>query len=257
MSSVVIEITAQSPLASAGWFTHGPEWAGDPDEEAFALPVVIATIQGRWRFHGHHGRVDADGSNLVLGHPGETYRCGHDEREPIPTDRTFSVTVDPEVLDHRLPPTSELPRTTPVDVLLASLSRPVPQALRFEAVVVELLARLGQIEAPGGYVSSAQRRAVLAAREWLQTSLGRDVTLLELASEVHLSPFHVHRLFRSVVGVPPHEFVTRARMRLALELLAEGCSVTEVAMAVGYSTPSGFSSAFKRRVGVSPSRYRP
>jgi AraC family transcriptional regulator len=122
---------------------------------------------------------------------------------------------------------------------------------------VELGARLGQIAPPGRYVSTAHRRAVLAARDWLQTSLARDVTLLELASEVHLSPFHLHRLFRSVVGVPPHEFVTRARIRLALELLAEGCSVTEVAMATGYSTPSGFSSAFKRRVGISPSRYPP
>jgi AraC family transcriptional regulator len=201
--------------------------------------------------------VEADGSNLVLGHPGETYRCSHDGRERIPSDRTFSVTFDPEVLDHPLPPASELPRTTPVDVLLAALSRPVPQPLRFEALVVELLARLGQIEPPGRYVSTAHRRAVLAARDWLQTSLARDVTLLELASEVHLSPFHLHRLFRSVVGVPPHEFVTRARIRLALELLAEGCSVTEVAMATGYSTPSGFSSAFKRRVGISPSRYPP
>jgi AraC-like DNA-binding protein len=254
VSSVVIDITARSPLASAGWFAHGPEWEGDPDEEAFALPVVIATTHGRWGFHGRHGRVEADTSNLVVGRLGETYRCTHEER--VPTDRTFSLAFDPELLDERLPARSEVPRTTRIDVLLAALAWPSLGPLRFETLVLELLLQLGEAATPPRYVSSAQRRAVTAAREWLQASVDREVTLVELASQVHLSPFHLHRLFRAVVGVPPHEFVARARMRLALELLADGCSVTDVAAATGYATPSGFSSAFKRRVGVPPSRYR-
>lgn len=141
-------------------------------------------------------------------------------------------------------------------MLLAALAWPSLGPLRFETLVVELLLELGETPPPARYVSSAQRRAVRVAREWLLASLDREVTLVELASQVHLSPFHLHRLFRSVAGVPPHEFLVRARMRRALELLAEGCSVTDVAAATGYATPSGFSSAFKRRVGVAPSRYR-
>ena len=255
MTGVVIERIAQSPLAAADWFAHGEDWQGDPDEEAFALPVVIATVEGRWGFHGRDGKVHADSANLVLGHPGETYRCSHDER--LPTDRTLSVTFDPELLDDVLPTRSEVPRSTRTDVLLASLAGGGLEELHFEALVIELLLELVAIRTSRSYVSPAQRSAVAAAREYLEGSLDRRVTLLELAAQVHLSPFHLHRLFRSVVGVPPHEYLTRARIRRALVLLADGVSVTEVATATGYSTPSSFSSAFSRRVGVAPSLYRP
>ena len=234
----MIQVTAQSPLASAGWFAHGADWAGDPDEEAFALPTIIATTCGRWGFHGRYRKVEADSSNLVLGRSGETYRCRHHER--IPGDRTFSVSFDPELLDDALPETNEVPRTTRIDVLLASIARDGSDALRFEALVVELLLELRDVRPRHGYVSPAQRRAVAAARECLDSAVDRRVTLLDLAAQAHLSPFHLHRLFATVVGVPPHEYLTRARMRHALELLAEGCSVTEVstATATGPRRPS-------------------
>jgi AraC-like DNA-binding protein len=47
----------------------------------------------------------------------------------------------------------------------------------------------------------------------------------------------------------------RHRLITALRLLAEGTPVTEVAMRVGYSTPSAFTALFTRTMGQPPSRY--
>jgi len=67
----------------------------------------------------------------------------------------------------------------------------------------------------------------------------------------------VYSRFRHVTGHGIKEFVVHHRIRLAKQLLRyESLSVSEIAFAVGYSSPSGFSKTFKRRVGCSPTTYR-
>ena len=64
--------------------------------------------------------------------------------------------------------------------------------------------------------------------------------------------------FADLVGEPPLTYLTRWRMTLAADLLVEqkSATVAEVARAVGYSDPFGFSAAFKRVRGVNPSEFR-
>ncbi|MBC8091216.1 MAG: helix-turn-helix transcriptional regulator, partial [Pseudonocardia sp.] len=64
--------------------------------------------------------------------------------------------------------------------------------------------------------------------------------------------------FADLVGEPPLTYLTRWRMTLAADLLAEdeGATIAEIARAVGYSDAFGFSAAFKRVRGVSPSAFR-
>lgn len=61
-----------------------------------------------------------------------------------------------------------------------------------------------------------------------------------------------------MVGEPPLSYLTRWRMTLAADLLLEqeAATIAEVARAVGYSEPFGFSSAFKRVRGTNPSEFR-
>ena len=94
------------------------------------------------------------------------------------------------------------------------------------------------------------RARILAAPE-------RPWPVAELAAALHVSPVHLHRIFRRELGVTPSGWVTRLRMRLAAELLrATDYPLEVVAARVGYRTPFAFSRAFKRAAGTAPRSFR-
>jgi len=99
----------------------------------------------------------------------------------------------------------------------------------------------------------AVERAIAEMREHLDEplSLGR------LARAALLSPYHFHRVFRGITGVPPGRFLTALRMDEAKRLLltTDG-SVTEICLSVGYRSLGTFTTQFHTLVGVSPKRLR-
>ena len=77
------------------------------------------------------------------------------------------------------------------------------------------------------------------------------------AAQAGISPFHFLRLFSGVLGVTPHQYLVRSRLRHAARLLADdGPSVTDVAYDVGFGDLSNFVRTFHRAAGVSPRRFR-
>lgn len=65
------------------------------------------------------------------------------------------------------------------------------------------------------------------------------------------------KAFAAAFGVTPYQFLLERRMRRAKSLLtATVTTITEIAIAVGFNTPSHFATTFKRRVGTTPSIYR-
>lgn len=82
-------------------------------------------------------------------------------------------------------------------------------------------------------------------------------SLDELASAAAVSPYHFHRIWRGLTGETVGETLGRLRIEMAQGLLASGgTSVTEVAMATGFSSSQSFARAFKGRTGVPPSDAR-
>lgn len=77
-----------------------------------------------------------------------------------------------------------------------------------------------------------------------------------LAAAVGISRFHFQRIYRAATGETVLETMHRLRAVRALELLAAGYKVTEVASEVGYETPQAFARAFKQWTGTTPSRAR-
>jgi AraC-like DNA-binding protein len=82
-------------------------------------------------------------------------------------------------------------------------------------------------------------------------------TIAEVASRIGTSRASLSRRFTDLVGEGVITYLTRWRLGLAADLLAEpGRSIGEVAAEVGYGSPFALSTAFKRRYGISPNHHR-
>lgn len=83
------------------------------------------------------------------------------------------------------------------------------------------------------------------------------VDLAEAAEIAHLSKFHFHRLFSSLYGVTPAAYLSNRRIERAQDMLrTSNLTVTEVCMAVGYSSLGSFTTRFRAIVGETPGEYQ-
>jgi AraC-like DNA-binding protein len=98
--------------------------------------------------------------------------------------------------------------------------------------------------------------AVKRAKEYLQASYAKEITLQELAQEVGLSSFHLARIFRQAVGLSPHAYQTQLRLARARTLLAQGYEVGYVATEIGFFDQSHLTNQFKRFFCMTPGSYR-
>lgn len=95
------------------------------------------------------------------------------------------------------------------------------------------------------------------ARGFLDRRFAADVHLGDVARAAGYSPHHLHRLFTAAYGETPHDYLTRLRLAEARRLLeTTDMSVTDVCLAVGFSSLGSFSSLFRRHVGRPPTSYR-
>jgi len=114
----------------------------------------------------------------------------------------------------------------------------------------------GRSHAPAPAKARHRRRAVETAL-WIDANSHKEIDLEDAASEAGISPFHFLRLFSSVLGVTPHQYLVRSRLRHAARLLADDDRpITEIAYDVGFGDLSNFVRTFHRAAGVSPRRFR-
>jgi AraC-like DNA-binding protein len=102
-------------------------------------------------------------------------------------------------------------------------------------------------------IDRATLARLLRARELLSTN---DDAVASVARTAGVSPFHFIRLFAAAFGETPGQFRIKQRVERAKTLLADGASVTETCMEIGFASVGSFSGLFQRRVGVAPSAYR-
>jgi transcriptional regulator GlxA family with amidase domain len=91
----------------------------------------------------------------------------------------------------------------------------------------------------------------------IEATLDQSVTVAELAAEAGFSVHHFCRAFGQSTGWPPHTYIIRKRVERACELLrSSNMSITEIALACGYSSSSHLSASFRKETGTSPTLYR-
>lgn len=95
-------------------------------------------------------------------------------------------------------------------------------------------------------------------RDFVESGVADDLDVTMMANVAALSPAHFARAFAATVGVTPFEYVMTRRLARAHELLERtDRSALDIALAVGFKTPSHFASRFRREFGFSPREIRP
>jgi len=79
----------------------------------------------------------------------------------------------------------------------------------------------------------------------------------DLASHVHMSPFHFARMFKRSTGHTPHFYITMRRVERAKKLLAgSSMPLAEISATLGYATQAHFTGVFRQHAGATPNSYR-
>jgi AraC-like DNA-binding protein len=122
-------------------------------------------------------------------------------------------------------------------------------------LVVARLLRSSGTALPARSPRGAARRDVSRAREILESRMAEPPSLRELATQLGTSPFALLRAFRDAYGMPPHAWLTDARVRHARRLLDAGVAPADAAVTVGFTDQPHLNRHFTRIVGVPPGAY--
>lgn len=143
---------------------------------------------------------------------------------------------------------------------LWSISDAAGNQLHCDSLLVVLL---GELLDTAERATTRQLRGGLApwqvarVTDYIDAHLDEDVQLNELSALIGLSPSHVCRTFKQSTGLPPHAWQLQRRIERACELLTSSDqSITDIALAVGYSGPNQLARLFGKTFDMSPGEYR-
>jgi AraC-like DNA-binding protein len=236
-----------------------------PFAEQFACHSVSYVRKGSFGCHCRGGFHELVAGSILVGYPGDEYTCTHDH---VVGDECLSFFLDPELVET----IGDRP-----DIWQIGSAPPLPELM--------VLGELGQTAADGNsdfgldeighlftsrfveLVSGKPRRAATpAARDrrravetalWIDAHSHGQINLEGAARHAGLSAYHFLRLFSQVIGVTPHQYLVRSRLRHAARRLADDDSpITEIAYDVGFNDLSNFVRTFHRAAGASPLKFR-
>jgi AraC-like DNA-binding protein len=221
--------------------------------------------KGSFGCHSRGRFFELVAGSILVGHPGDEYVCTHDH---VCGDECLSFFLGPELVEAigdraevwrigSAPPLPEL-------MVLGELAQAAADGRSdigldevgqvFASRFVEMVS--GRPREPVATAARDRRRAVESAL-WIDAHSHQQIDLEQAAGQAGVSPFHFLRLFSNVLGVTPHQYLVRSRLRHAARLLAdEDISITDVAYDVGFGDLSNFVRTFHRAAGVSPRRFR-
>lgn len=106
-------------------------------------------------------------------------------------------------------------------------------------------------------ISKSDRDAIIEAKRIIDSQLAFAPSCEELARRVSISTSKLTKGFSSMFGTSVHAYIIDQRLEKAASLLLESnLNVSQVAVLVGYSKPSNFAAAFKKKYGVIPKNYK-
>jgi AraC family transcriptional regulator len=242
--------------------TSGPE--DRPYVEVHKRHTLSFVRSGSFGYQQRGKAFELVAGSMLIGYPGDEYICTHDHTHG---DECLSLHVEPDLAESlagretwrmiSLPPLSEL-------MVLGELAQAAAEGgtdVGLDEAALLLVARFGELtsgrksHAPKAHAPD-RRRAVETAL-WIEENSHEPVDLETAARQVNLSAFHFLRLFTRVLGVTPHQYLVRSRVRRAARLLADHSRlISDIAYEIGFGDLSNFVRTFRRAAGVSPREFR-
>ncbi len=109
----------------------------------------------------------------------------------------------------------------------------------------------------GDFQADEDLARLIPAMKYMQQEFIHGPTLVEIARQVDLSPFHFHRQFAELLGLTPKHFMLELQVsRAKRELIAREKTLKEIAGDCGFAHQSHFTSRFKQATGLTPTRWR-
>lgn len=243
--------------------SRGQHDAAYPEQhEAFCIAYVR---KGSFGYHYRGRACELVAGSVLVGRPGDEYMCTHDHGCG---DECLVFSFTPEMAEtigagNALWQVGCLPPAPEAMVFgeLAQAAAAGGNDIGIDEAGLLFAAGCSRVVAtrPSQALRSSarDRRRMVEAALWLDAQAQEPVDLETTARTAGLSPFHFLRMFAAVLGVTPHQYLVRARLRRAARLLAEGaCSITDIAFEVGFADLSNFVRTFHRAAGVSPRKFR-
>jgi len=110
---------------------------------------------------------------------------------------------------------------------------------------------------PHSAVTPSQYNKIQQAVRFINDNYRTDISHDTVAWEARMSPAHFSRIFKKVMGLSYHDYLNSRRITKAKNLLRTSAqSVTEIAVSLGFTDPTGFGRIFKKQTGHTPSAFR-
>ena len=237
-----------------------------PFAESHANYSLAYVRKGSFGLKARGASHDLVAGSFMVGYPGDEYMCTHDHH--VCGDECLSFHFKPAFIDAlggsrepwhagAVPPLAEL-------MVLGEMAQAAAEKrcdLGLDEVGLVFASRflkiLSKEKISTNKSSSADRRRAVEAAIWMDEHSEKNINLESAAAHAGLSPFHFLRVFSGVLGVTPHQYLVRSRLRRAARLLAdEERSITGIALDVGFADLSNFVRSFRRAAGVSPRGFR-
>jgi AraC-like DNA-binding protein len=243
--------------------TAGP---GDkPFAEQFNCHSVSYVRKGSFGCQSRGRSFELVTGSVLVGFPGDEYVCTHDH---VCGDECLSFFLEQELVEAiggrreawrvgAAPPLPEL-------MVLGELAQAVVDGrsdISLEEVGHLFASRFVEAVSDRTHARSAikarDRRRAVETAQWIEANSDQAIDLDAAANQAGTSPFHFLRLFAKVLGVTPHQYLVRSRLRQAARLLSdEDIAITDIAYDVGFGDLSNFVRTFHRAAGVSPTAFR-
>lgn len=234
--------------------------------EAHECHSVSFVRRGSFSCRSRGRSFDLVAGSLLIGHPGDEYVCSHEHHHC--GDECLSFQFAPE-LANALAKNSDVWRAGAVApnselMVLGELAQAAADGdgdIGLDEVALMLASRFADLASddprPKTGPNARDRRRAVEAALWIDDHAHEEIDLDRLSGEFDLSPFHFLRLFGAALGVTPHQYLIRCRLRRAARLLSDHASpITDVAYDCGFADLSNFVRTFRRAAGLSPGDFR-
>ncbi|MDP4092750.1 MAG: AraC family transcriptional regulator [Bacillota bacterium] len=124
----------------------------------------------------------------------------------------------------------------------------------FEDIIEQTLERLAKAEYHLNYQKN--KEIIRSAVNFIEEHIENEIDLEEISDYVHMSKYHLLRLFKKQIGVTPYQFYLQEKVKkIKLELIKKTPDV-DLAYGLNFSDQSHLCNTFKKHVGITPVQYK-